>query len=224
MARALNARRDPAWTADGFVSDRWLPVSPVTGRLDAFEWKDPLAGRDHAGAMIDAEQRAMLDAPRARPAIAAGAAAIAAGAGVAAGAGTSSAVHPDVAQTAPHPTPLPASLPTSGKPDVGGERESTESAAHTAVESPTSTAAPAPVETPIPPDAPPPDAPTMFDTASPQAEERAADEMAPPPVIPLVHAPDDPGPDHEVAPEPEVEPAPEPPPDAWSRIRSLFKP
>ena len=64
MARALNARRDPAWTADGFVSDRWLPVSPVTGRLDAFEWKDPLAGRDHAGAMIDAEQRAMLDAPR----------------------------------------------------------------------------------------------------------------------------------------------------------------
>ena len=44
MTRALNARRDPAWTADGFVSDRWLPVSPVTGRIDAFEWKDPLAG------------------------------------------------------------------------------------------------------------------------------------------------------------------------------------
>ena len=44
MTRALNARRDPAWTADGFVSERWLPVSPVTGRLDAFEWKDPLAG------------------------------------------------------------------------------------------------------------------------------------------------------------------------------------
>ena len=43
MARALHARRDPAWTADGFVSDHWLPVSPVTGRLDAFEWKDPLA-------------------------------------------------------------------------------------------------------------------------------------------------------------------------------------
>jgi HemY protein len=43
MARALHARRDPAWTADGFVSEHWLPVSPVTGRLDAFEWKDPLA-------------------------------------------------------------------------------------------------------------------------------------------------------------------------------------
>jgi HemY protein len=44
MTRAVHARRDPAWTADGFVSERWLPVSPVTGRLDAFEWKDPLAG------------------------------------------------------------------------------------------------------------------------------------------------------------------------------------
>ena len=62
MARTLNARRDPAWTADGFVSDHWLPVSPVTGRLDAFEWRDPLAGVDHTGATIDAEQRALLDA------------------------------------------------------------------------------------------------------------------------------------------------------------------
>jgi HemY protein len=43
MARALHAARDPAWTADGFVSDRWMPVSPVTGRLDAFQWKVPLA-------------------------------------------------------------------------------------------------------------------------------------------------------------------------------------
>jgi len=34
MARALNARRDPAWTADAFVSDHWLPISPVSGRLD----------------------------------------------------------------------------------------------------------------------------------------------------------------------------------------------
>jgi HemY protein len=43
MARAVHAARDPAWTADGLVSDRWLPVSPVSGRLDAFEWKLPLA-------------------------------------------------------------------------------------------------------------------------------------------------------------------------------------
>jgi HemY protein len=43
MARALRAPRDPEWTADGFVSDRWMPVSPVSGRLDAFQWKVPLA-------------------------------------------------------------------------------------------------------------------------------------------------------------------------------------
>jgi HemY protein len=42
-ARAVRAARDPAWTADGFVSDRWQPMSPVTGRLDAFEWKAPPA-------------------------------------------------------------------------------------------------------------------------------------------------------------------------------------
>jgi HemY protein len=42
-ARAVHAARDPAWTADGLVSERWLPVSPISGRLDAFQWKVPLA-------------------------------------------------------------------------------------------------------------------------------------------------------------------------------------
>lgn len=42
LARAVRAPRDPAWTADGLVSDEWEPVSPVTGRLDAFEWKVPV--------------------------------------------------------------------------------------------------------------------------------------------------------------------------------------
>jgi HemY protein len=44
MARALNAPPDPQWTADGYVSDRWLPVSPVSGRIDAFVWRVPLSG------------------------------------------------------------------------------------------------------------------------------------------------------------------------------------
>jgi HemY protein len=42
-ARAVHAARDPAWTADGFVSERWMPFSPVSGRIDAFEWKAPVA-------------------------------------------------------------------------------------------------------------------------------------------------------------------------------------
>jgi len=44
VARALHAAPDPQWTADGHVSDRWLPISPVSGRLDAFEWRVPLTG------------------------------------------------------------------------------------------------------------------------------------------------------------------------------------
>jgi HemY protein len=42
LSRAVRAPRDPVWTADGVVSDVWLPVSPVTGRIDAFEWKTPV--------------------------------------------------------------------------------------------------------------------------------------------------------------------------------------
>lgn len=42
LARTVNAQRDPAWTADGFVADRWMPVSPVSGTLDAFQWRVPV--------------------------------------------------------------------------------------------------------------------------------------------------------------------------------------
>jgi HemY protein len=41
LARASHAPRDPAWIADGVVSKTWAPVSPVTGKIDAFEWKAP---------------------------------------------------------------------------------------------------------------------------------------------------------------------------------------
>ena len=39
LAQALRAPRDPEWVADGQVSPHWLPLSPVSGKLDAFEWK-----------------------------------------------------------------------------------------------------------------------------------------------------------------------------------------
>lgn len=41
--RAVRAAHDPAWTADGYVSETWRPVSPVTGRIDAFQWVVPVA-------------------------------------------------------------------------------------------------------------------------------------------------------------------------------------
>jgi HemY protein len=55
LARAVNAPRDPVWTADGVVSERWEAVSPVTGALDAFQWRVPLeaAGDDDAGRVLE---------------------------------------------------------------------------------------------------------------------------------------------------------------------------
>jgi HemY protein len=69
MARAVHAARDPAWTADGLVSERWLPVSPVSGRLDAFQWKVPLAelGAPEGDATAYPAPRAIIEAPPPKP-------------------------------------------------------------------------------------------------------------------------------------------------------------
>lgn len=42
LSRAVRAPRDPAWAADGVVADEWAPFSPITGELDAFEWRVPV--------------------------------------------------------------------------------------------------------------------------------------------------------------------------------------
>ncbi|MEH2593822.1 HemY protein [Bradyrhizobium sp. AZCC 1577] len=65
--RAVRALHDPAWTADGYVSDRWRPVSPVTGRLDAFQWQTPVAAlpSDKASTIESSPfEEAMLATPR----------------------------------------------------------------------------------------------------------------------------------------------------------------
>src|SRR5258705_1116846 len=64
--RAVRALHDPAWTADGYVSDRWRPVSPVSGRLDAFQWQTPVAALpSDKGDAIESSpfEEAMLAAP-----------------------------------------------------------------------------------------------------------------------------------------------------------------
>ncbi len=53
LARAVRAPRDPVWTADGHVSPRWLPVSPVTGAIGTFEWRVPV---ERLGPVIEAEE------------------------------------------------------------------------------------------------------------------------------------------------------------------------
>ncbi len=53
MSRAVNAGHDPVWTADGVIAETWLPLSPVTGRLDAFQWRVPVADLTPRGPLID---------------------------------------------------------------------------------------------------------------------------------------------------------------------------
>jgi len=62
MSRAMRAAGDPVWTADGVVSDRWLPVTPK-GRLDGFEWKVPLAEIGVSRPLIEATEETPVEAP-----------------------------------------------------------------------------------------------------------------------------------------------------------------
>lgn len=56
LARAVNAARDPVWMADGTISERWEPVSPVTGKLDAYAWRVPSGSKDHAAIDLEANR------------------------------------------------------------------------------------------------------------------------------------------------------------------------
>ncbi|WP_297322795.1 heme biosynthesis HemY N-terminal domain-containing protein [uncultured Bartonella sp.] len=42
LSRAVRAENDPVWMADGQTFERWHPVSPLSGKLDAFVWQAPL--------------------------------------------------------------------------------------------------------------------------------------------------------------------------------------
>ena len=136
MTRAMRASGDPVWTADGMVSERWLPVSP-NGRLDGFEWKVPLAEIGVSHPVIE------------------------------------------VPLQVPHPGPI--ALPeTKPEPPADRSRKAAKS------------------KTP----------------AKPKSAE---------PVIPLVHAPDDPGLDSGLDPDPVPETSTPPSGDAWQRFRQLFR-
>jgi HemY protein len=196
MARALNARRDPAWTADAFVSEHWQPISPVSGRLDAFEWKDPLAGEDH-GTVI--EHRAEPPAPPATPAVFSPKDTDAKPSTTAQSA---AGERPPSAESS-QPAPLPASE----------EKEQAQRAAEEAAHADPFSAGGRSARRAMA-------AATADESRAPRGRE-----MTPvvPAVIPLVPPPDDPGPNGEQEVEPAPEPATPPPADGWSRIRALFR-
>ena len=150
LARALSATRDPAWTADGLVSAKWLPVSPATGKLDAFQWKVPLADLTPPGPVIEP-----IEAEPARA--------------------------PVPAPVEPPPQPVDEKAPEPEEPVAKPERDE-----------------------------------VMLPAVLPR-RPAAADPRDVDSVIPLVHSPDDPGPDGELA----EEPAPEPQ-ESWWR-RGLFR-
>ena len=149
MGRAMRASGDPVWTADGVVSERWLPVSP-NGRLDGFEWKLPLAE-------IGVSRTVIEMAPPSAP-------------------------EPGETPVSDLKTPTAPELETRPEPPLGRPARKPARAAGR-------TAKGKPVEA----------------------------------VIPLVHAPDDPGPDSGLDADPVPEPSTPPASDTWQRFRQFFR-
>jgi HemY protein len=193
LARAARAPRDKAWIADGIVSETWGPVSPVTGRLDAFVWDTPpeVLGRSPSGeadfldhAMHEGEEEAV--ASLALPETAA-----------------------VPAQPAPsaRPDAAPAAEPPAGALDILSppSEGAPEAARPSAPAVPAEPARRQPTAlTPIP-DEPIPEAPRSTTAAPAAAPARATSgngsgngtgRAAPEAVVfPFGHPPDDPGPD-----------------------------
>ncbi|MGU3384532.1 heme biosynthesis protein HemY [Methylobacterium sp. D53M] len=110
LARAARAPRDRVWIADGIATDTWAPVSPVTGRLDAFAWREPPNTLGAASAVepeADAAGTALV--PAAPNAAAPGARPLASSVPV-----LPPTVSP-AAATAPVPSPTPASTSASAQ-------------------------------------------------------------------------------------------------------------
>lgn len=185
--RAVRALHDPAWAADGYVSDRWRPVSPVTGRLDAFQWQTPVAALpSDKGPAIESSpfEEAMLASPRRSVVIAAPEAA------------KESAPAPE-APVAPEPLAAQDNTP----PKTGAEAAPVEPAK--SEPSPVEASQPEPAAEP----APEPQKPAESAPPQPAPLFRSRKDIpkavpAPiPAVIPLVRPPDDPGIDEDGPPD-----------------------
>jgi HemY protein len=177
--RAVRARHDPDWTADGYVSDHWRPVSPVTGRLDAFQWQTPVASLpSDRSTMIESSafEEAMLAAPPPKRVTAAAS---------------------EAAMEPPVTTPAPASAAQDNSPPQAKEtpKEAANEAANEAVtEEPAVTPADPADPAPAPAESSPPPATPVFRSRADLGKPGPAPIPA---VIPIVRAPDDPGIDDE---------------------------
>ena len=165
--RAVRALHDPVWTADGYVSDKWRPVSPVSGRLDAFQWQTPLAAlpSDRTAAIeASAFEEAMLAPPPGR-------------------------VEP--------PREVPAEAAAEVAAPAAQDNVPAEPAVAAAPVEPAPEAPPEPEPKPAPSPPPPPTQSVAPPVAAPLFRARQdIPKNVPssiPAVIPIVRAPDDPG-------------------------------
>jgi HemY protein len=187
--RAVRALHDPVWTADGYVSDRWRPVSPVTGRLDAFQWQTPVAALpSDKGPAIESSpfEEAMLATPRRAVVIA-----------------------PPEPVNEPAAEPVePVNAEPSIVPAAPAAQDNTPSVAVAAEPVPAAEAA-RPDPAPEPSAEPAPVPQKRAESAAPQPaplfrSRRDIPKAVPAPipaVIPLVRAPDDPGVDEDGPPD-----------------------
>jgi HemY protein len=174
--RAVRALHDPVWTADGYVSTSWRPVSPVSGRLDAFQWQTPVSALpSDKDAAIEASpfEEAMLAPPAPR--------------------------RDAIANENPDEAPAKSIDEQAGEVPV--EAADSIGPAVPAEQDNTPTLAPAAEPAPVVPPAPPPPAEPPQVTAAPlfraRHDIRKATPATIPAVIPILRAPDDPGIDDE---------------------------
>ena len=198
--RAVRALHDPAWTADGYVSDRWRPVSPVSGRLDAFQWQTPVAAlpSDRGDAIESSPfEEAMLAAPHKAVVLEPPAPVVV------------EPVPSPVVVPAPSAAPAVSVAPVVSAPVPAAEQDNAppqaaaveaapvEVSSAEAAPSEAATAA-APTPSPVPAD-PAPSRPAPLFRARQDIPKTVPSPI--PAVIPIIRAPDDPGVDDEGAPD-----------------------
>jgi len=164
LSRASRAPRDKTWVADGVASDVWAPVSPLSGKLDAFRWQAPA---ERLSAPVE-------PMPPETPPLAA------------------SAPEPELieAPALPVATPVETFIATAPTPEAAGPAPPAQEAGVTEPAAP----APAPDVTAQPAPAPSAqeDALTKLAAIRRSAKTETPRRAA---VLPLIVAPDDPGPD-----------------------------
>lgn len=187
LARATRAPRDAAWVADGLVSDVWMPVSPISGRLDAFVWTVPPATLGNQPLALD---DVLADLDDSTPLIEARAESVTTVEPAAVPQAPASAPVSDKPKPEPEAVPEPKVVPESRTVPDPKAVPAADAAPEAGIE-PEAKAPPAPaVQEPAPKRDEPAPAPV------PKASTAAARDSQPKPVIfPVSHAPDDPGPE-----------------------------